>query len=385
MLVGVDFEPGTQGAGQFVTSSLGVPIPSVAPCPGDGWKIFVPHSISAPLAVKLAGIGGLDTITPMICHRALPSLRLLLAAALAGWTLAGCRPPAAESAAGNPADGAGSGSSGGLTNYQVSGIVRELKPDGTNVVIKHDRIAGFMESMTMNFDATNPAALHGLKVNDAVQFQLHVTADDSWVNGFQVLSNVGPAAVTVPEVVLNDPTAVSFFRVVPELKEGDEVPNYTFTNQLEKTFNLTDYRGRVLAFSFIFTRCPMPDFCPRISARMRSAQNSLLERKDAPPDWQLLSLSIDPLYDTPPVLSAYAHRYGANPARWIFGTGAYEQLQPLGSHFGLEFAMNVTPDRLGHKLRTVVIDRAGRVRKILVGNEWAADTLVEAIIEAGAK
>ena len=305
--------------------------------------------------------------------------RLLPAVVVGCYALTGCRPDAGTTSS------ATATTANGVTNYPVAGLVRELKPDGTNVVIKHEAIAGYMESMTMNFGATNPAVLRGLKVNDAVRFQLHVTAEESWVDGFQVLSNAGPAEVSAPEVVLNDPTAVSFFRVVPELKEGDELPNYTFTNHLGKTFNLSDYRGQVLAFSFIFTRCPMPDFCPRISARMRSAQNSLLERKDVAPDWHLLSLSMDPLYDTPKVLASYAQRYDADPAHWQFGTGAYEQLQPLGAHFGLQFAMNVTPDRLGHNMRTVVLDRAGKIRTILTGNTWSAEALANAIVAAGAK
>lgn len=299
----------------------------------------------------------------------------LLAAASAWLLAAGCQPRKPAPPAAPPA--------ADVTVYTVGGIVRELKPDGTNIVIKHDAIPGYMDAMTMNFDATNASVLHGLKPNDVVTFRFHVMAEDSWVDGFQVLSNAGPAAVAPAEVVLNDPTAVSFFKVVPELAVGDELPNYTLTNQLGKTIQLSDYRGKILAFTFIFTRCPMPDFCPRITARFRSAQNTLKETKEAPPDWQLLSLSMDPLYDTPRVLKEYGRLHDADPARWTYATGAYDQLQPLGAHLGLEFAMNVTPDKLNHKLRTAVIDRAGRVRKILIGNEWTSAELVQAILDAG--
>lgn len=295
----------------------------------------------------------------------------LLATTLLALLASGCQPRPGSNPAAN------------TTVYTVGGIIRELKPDGTNVVIKHDPIPGYMEAMTMNFDATNATVLRGLKRDDVVRFQFHVTADDSWVDGFQVLSNAEPAAVTPGEVVLNDPTAVSFFKDVPELTVGDELPNYTLTNQLGKVLNLTDYRGRVLAFTFIFTRCPMPDFCPRMTARFRSAQNTLKELKDAP-DWQLLSLSIDPLYDKPRVLKEYGRLHDADPARWTLATGAYEQLQPLGTHFGLTFAMNVTPDKLPHNLRTVVIDRSGKVHRILIGNDWNSDELVKAILDAGA-
>ena len=270
--------------------------------------------------------------------------------------------------------------------YSVQGTIRELKPDGTNVVIAHDKIAGYMDAMTMNFDTLSAATLLGLKTNDVVKFSLHVTTEDSWADGFTVLSNTGPAQVSTAEpepVVLNDPSAVGFFKNVPELKEGDLVPDYQFTNQLGKTIQLADFRGQVLVFDFIFTRCPLPDFCPRLSIRFRGAQNLLKERPNSPPDWQFLSLSFDPLYDTPRVLGEYGKRYSADPARWTFATGAYEQLQPLGAHFGLYFAMNVTPDKMNHNLRTVVVDGAGRVTKIFVGNLWSSEELAEAVIAAG--
>jgi len=200
-----------------------------------------------------------------------------------------------------------------------------------------------------------------------------------------VLSNAGPVQVPAEEVVLNDPTAVTFFKEVPVLKEGDELPNYLLTNHVGRVLNLTDYRGKVLAFNFIFTRCPMPDFCPRLTARFRSAQLSLKQHPDAPKDWQLLSITIDPVYDTPKVLSEYGRRHEADPARWTFATGSYEQLLPLGSHFGQWFAIKVTPDQLSHNLRTVVIDPAGKVRRVFEGNEWASEELVKAIIDAGKK
>ena len=303
----------------------------------------------------------------------------ILLAAILG--LAGCRRPADEGTGSNTAPV----SPGAITNYLVTGLIRELRPDGTNVVIKHDEIPGFMGAMTMNFDVTNALILQGLKTNDLVKFQYHVTGEDSWADGFQVVGNAGPVAVPETEVVLNDPSAVSFFKAVPTLAVGDELPNYVLTNQLGKAFQLSDYRGKVLALNFLFTRCPMPEFCPRFATRFRSIQNTLLERKDAPTDWRLLTVTIDPLYDTPRVLRAYARRYDADFTRWTFATGPYEQIEPLGAHFGVEFAIKVTPDRLTHKGRAVVIDRRGRVHAIFTGNEWTSDEVVQAILEAAAK
>ena len=276
-----------------------------------------------------------------------------------------------------------------VTVYPVRGVVRELKADGTNVVIKHDEIPGYMAAMTMNFDAPAAAVLQGLKPQDVVTFQLHVSADDSWVDGFNVLSNAGPAAVTSSDpVVLNDPTAVSFFKAVPELKVGEVVPeyalnDYVFTNQFGKPIRLADYRGKVVAFTFLFTRCPLPDFCPRLSQRFRTAQRTLKERALPDLDWQLFSLSFDPLYDSTKVLESYGKRYDADFSRWTFATGAYEPIHQLGAHFGLYFGMNVTPDKLNHNMRTVVLDRNSRIQGVLVGNSWNSEELVNALIAAG--
>jgi len=276
-----------------------------------------------------------------------------------------------------------------VTVYPVRGLVRELKADGTNVVIKHEEIPGYMTAMTMNFDAPAATVLQGLQPQDVVTFKLHVSADDSWVDGFNVLSNAGPAAVTTPDpVVLNDPTAVSFFKAVPELKVGEVLPDYAlndyaFTNQSGKLIRLADYRGKVLAFTFIFTRCPLPDFCPRLSQRFRSAQKTLKERALPNLDWQLLSLSFDPLYDSPKVLESYAKRFDGDFSRWTFTTGAYEPIHQLGALFGLYFGMNVTPDKLNHNLRTVVLDRNSRIHEVFVGNSWTSEELVNSIVAAG--
>ena len=108
----------------------------------------------------------------------------------------------------------------------------------------------------------------------------------------------------------------------------------------------------------------------------------LQSRPVVPGNWQFLSLSFDPGRDTPGVLESYGQRHGYDPSRWTLATGSFDELQPLGTHFGLYFSRNVTPDKLNHNLRTVVLDAQGRVSEILVGKDWTPEQLAEAVAQA---
>lgn len=268
---------------------------------------------------------------------------------------------------------------GGEKAYDVRGVVREIRAADREVVVRHERIPGYMEAMTMPFPVESLDVLKGVKAGDLVAFRLRVTETNSRSDHFVVLSNA-PATAT-PAVVLNDTNAVSLFVDVPVLKPGDPLPDYVFTNQLGRVFRLSEFRGKVLVFDFIFTRCPLPDFCPRLSANFQETQRLLRSNPAIPPNWHLLSLSFDPLADTPEVLTQYARRYGADPATWTFGTGAYEQLQPLGAHFGLYFAKNVTPDYQNHNLRTVVVGPDGRVAEVYPGYNWTPRIMAERVAD----
>ncbi len=276
--------------------------------------------------------------------------------------------------------GAGCRESGGEKTYDVRGIVRELRVAEKEVVVRHEEIPGYMAAMTMPFPVRSMAELAGLKVGDQVAFRLHVTATNSHSDAFVVVSNA-PAAVP-PGVVLNDTNAFSLYADVPELKRGDTLPDYAFTNQFGNAFHLREYRGKVLVFNFIFTRCPLPDFCPRASSGIADTMRLLKSRPSVPGNWRMLSLSFDPVADTPEVLKQYGERFGCDPAYWTIGTGAFDQLQPLGSHFGLYFARNVTPDNQNHNLRTVVVDAQGRVSDILVGKDWTPEMLADSVVRA---
>lgn len=266
-----------------------------------------------------------------------------------------------------------------ITNYPARGVVQAVRPDGRTVVIKHEEIPGYMMAMTMPFEAKPTNELAGVKPGDTVEFRLRVTAKDGWIDQLKILA---PASATNAAPATN---AVAPFRKlpdVPELKLGDALPDYAFTNELGHAVHLADYRGQALAFTFIFTRCPFPTFCPRMSDNLSLAQKRLKATPDAPVNWRLLSVSFDPEYDTAERLAQYGRRFGQDPAHWSLVNGSFDQIERLAGHFGLYFGRGVGIAEQNHNLRTVVVDTQGKVKQVLIGNEWSVDDLVTALTEA---
>lgn len=256
-----------------------------------------------------------------------------------------------------------------VTAYQVKGVLQEVRADGAKAVIQHEEIPGYMEAMTMQLDVRNPKELAGLQPGDQMTFRLLVTEDDAWIDHVQktgVSVEAGPAPA---------PSAVG----LPELNPGDPLPDCVLTNQLGQTIRLSDFKGRALTFTFIFTRCPLPTFCPRMNNHFAAVQQALLTA-NAGTNWHLLSISFDPEFDTPDRLARYAKSYDQQPAHWSFATGATADIRRLGNHFGLRFAPEGAV--FNHNVRTVVVDPAGRIQNIFAGNEWQPAELVAALKKA---
>ncbi len=179
-----------------------------------------------------------------------------------------------------------------------------------------------------------------------------------------------------------DPGRKSFrlVREVEVLKTGDTLPGYPLTNHLGKAFNTAQFKGHALAITFIFTRCPIPDFCPRMDFRFAEVTKRMSSLSSGPTNYHLISLSFDVDYDTPPVLQNHANRvkaqHGADMSRWTFATGKLIDIDALTERFGMTFVREPGTVPFNHNLRTVVIDAAGKVQKIFIGNEWKADALV---------
>ena len=244
-----------------------------------------------------------------------------------------------------------------VTTYEVKGVLQEVLADGSRAVIAHEKIAGYMDAMTMEFDVREAAEMAGFAPGDVLTFRLSVTDSHGWIGR---LRKVGHTTPTPPAAPANT------------LPPGTPLPDCALTDARGQARRLSEFRGRALAFTFIFTRCPFPDYCPLMNRHLGAVQNALAA--DAATNWQLLSLSFDPDYDTPERLAKYAEQYRPDAAHWTFATGRAEDVRQLGADFGLAISDQGTA--LNHNLRTVVVDAAGRVQKVFTGNAWTADELI---------
>jgi len=237
--------------------------------------------------------------------------------------------------------------------YPVRGVIQNIDADGRRALIEHEDIPGYMAAMTMTFSARNPAELAGLTGGDEITFQLNVGEKESFIDAVQK-SGRKKAVSTVS-------TATS-----PEPKVT-ELPDTLLIDEAGARFRLSDLRGNAVAITFIFTRCPLPDFCPRMNMNFAEVRKELAASAPAS-KWKLVSISIDPTYDTPERLREYAERYGKDRVGWIFATGVPEDIRRLTSAVNL--SVSGESPSLNHNLRTIVLGADGKVSRIFPGNEW---------------
>ena len=268
-----------------------------------------------------------------------------------------------------------------LKTFLASGTIRKIEAAERTATIQHEEVRDtdgkvYMPAMTMPFTVMNATELDGLQSGDGVVFRLNVSEKDSWIDKLK-------KAPAPPPAITNAPPSQPFVRIgpsVPELKVGDLLPDYTFTNELGQAVRLDKLKGEVLALTLIYTRCPLPEMCPRMSEHFSEAYKQLTANSAAPKNWRLLSLSFDPEFDTPSMLKAYAQRYKYDPKKWSFVTGSTADVAEFGDRLNMSLALR--DGVWDHKLRTLVVDAQGRVRKIFVGNQWTPSELAEEIVKA---
>ena len=259
-----------------------------------------------------------------------------------------------------------------VKTYDARGIVRQIASDRREATIKHEAIPGFMAAMTMDFTVRNTNELQTIAPGDAVTFKLFVTEKDSWIESVRFVAHV------VEDVTNN---VFVFHAPVTELKPGDLLPDFTFTAEDGRPVRFSDFRGRVLAFTFFFTRCPLPDFCPRMDLNFADTRALLRATPNAPTNWQFLSISFDPEFDQPTTLANYATYYRqADADRWLFSVADTNTLARLAPLLDLKIAHE--DNSISHNLRTVVLDPQGRIARQFDGNQWTPKELADAMLEA---
>lgn len=299
-------------------------------------------------------------------------ISFITALAVLGGILPGCQRESANTPAASPPSPALAQPADART-YEVKGVVLEILPDGKSARIRHEAIPGYMDAMTMPFRVPDAKDLSGVKPADIVTFRLNVTEERGWIDHIKVVGQE-EKVTTIPHVRL--------VRSVEPLETGDTLPDYPFTNQLGKVFRTADFKGSALAVTFIFTRCPFPDFCPKMTKGFAAAQKLLKADNGTPKNVHFLSLSFDPEHDTPATLLSYGKAYNIDFANWTLASGAILEIDDITERFGVEFTRDESGVNFNHKLRTVVLDTRGRVHHIFIGNTWEPSELVEKMVEA---
>jgi protein SCO1 len=262
-----------------------------------------------------------------------------------------------------------------LRAFLARGLVRELPADGQTLVVRHEDIPGFMPKMTMAFNVRDTNELRGLQPGDAITFNVKATEEESWIENIQRASTNDLAPLPP-----SDPASASLLHVA-QMKPGDVLPDAELLAEDGRTIRLSDFQGCALAFTFIFTRCPLPDFCPRMNQHFNRARDLLLQRPSGPTNWQFLSISFDPEFYRPGVLTRYAYSYrGQSADRWLFAAAPTNVMACMASQLDFRFANE--GGSFVHNLRTVVLDSQRRIYRQFDGNKWKAGELAQALVDA---
>ena len=268
-------------------------------------------------------------------------------------------------------------------SFNAEGIVKELKGDGRTLVIAHEAIPNYMEAMTMPFKVQEPAELAGLQAGDKIRFHLRVTDTESWVEGISMIASgqvVGQASLRSSGHPATGSNSTVGETTAP--RRQHPLMDYPFTNELGRAVRLNDFRGQALAITFFFTRCPIPDYCPRLSKNFEEASQKLSALPGGPTNWHFLSVSFDPEFDTPAVLKAYGERYQYDPKRWSFLTGPKEKISELASGSDVKFERE--SGFINHNFRTIIIDAAGHLQMVFPTGGNLSEAIVAEVLKAAA-
>jgi len=259
--------------------------------------------------------------------------------------------------------------------YNLRGEVLGKNPATNEITVKHGDIVGYMPAMTMSFKVKNPSVVQQLQPGDKIVAELVVVGDgdDYWLENVRITDQSGRKATKAA--------------APPHLLAvGEPVPGLPLTNQDGKTFRLSDFKGKAVLVTFIYTRCPVPTFCPRLSSQFARIHDDL---KKTPADYRkthLLTISFDPKYDKPPVLRKYGLAYLDNDpsgfAHWDFASTTPGDLRQLANAFGLEYIEE--DNQISHTMNIVLIAPDGTVAKYW-STEWTAADLENALREQAAK
>jgi protein SCO1/2 len=290
-----------------------------------------------------------------------------LALALLTLTTAGCRQAPAPTASAGP-----------VRHYPIHGKVVGTNSVSSEVEVDAAAIPGFMDAMTMPYQLKNPAELKTIHRGDQISGTLDVDGNGTRLDDVTVMNRSQEQLDPTPQVLMKP--------LVP----GEAVPDFTLTDEKGKTVRLSDFHGKVLLMTFIYTHCPLSDYCPRMSRNFATIDKTLQQFPSMYEKTHLLSVSFDPKRDTPAVLRSYGGAYTGEYTNetfdhWSFAVPLESDMDPLFKFFDVS-SVPAPGGTLTHTLSTVVIGADGKIAAWYTGNDWTVpQVLAEIQKETGAK
>jgi protein SCO1 len=254
-------------------------------------------------------------------------------------------------------------------SYDLKGKVVAVDREKKKATIAHNEIPGFMPAMTMDFPIKDDWVWDDLTKDSEIRAKLIVDKDVYWLENLGIIASPNPNQPVPP---INE----NFAQV------GKEIPAFTLTNQDSKRFSLRDYRGKALAITFIYTKCPLPNYCILMSRNFSDLANQIDGDAGLKDKIRLLSISFDPKTDTPETLKQYGLGYLGKDSKagftvWQLAVGSEKEVKDVADFFGLFYKTDEQDaEQFNHSLRTAVIAPDGKVTKIFSGNEWTTKDLL---------
>ena len=266
-------------------------------------------------------------------------------------------------------------------DYPATGLVLQVNPAHRSVQVSCQAIPGQMDAMAMTLAVEDAKTLDGLIPGMMIDFALAAHGHEKYAKDIRIhpYENAAQEPMAARQLkILED--AASHSPAAPALEIGQPVPDFTLIDQNRQSVTFSHFAGKVVAITFIYTSCPLPNFCFRMSNNFGVLQKRNARRMGK--DLVLLSITFDPEHDQPDVLAEYARTWTKDQTGWYFLTGPLPDVQKVCWGFGMNFWQD--EGFLTHSLHTVVIDRQGRIAASLEGNEYTANQLgdlVESVIE----
>jgi len=266
--------------------------------------------------------------------------------------------------------------------YSASGLVLKVDKTHQSFVVSCESIPGYTDAMVMPYPVRDSKEMKELVPGAIIDFTLVVEKRTAYAENIHVrkYQSVEQDPETTRRLKLLDGAFGAPARKALEV--GQTVPDFVLTDQERRLVALSQFSGKVVLINFIYTRCALPNFCMRISNNFGILQRRFKARMGK--DLILLTVTFDPVHDTPEAMAHYARIWKADPETWRFLSGATAEIARVTGWFGVDFF----PDEglMDHSLHTAIIDPAGKLVVNLEGNEYTAGQLgdlVQTVLDRG--